>query len=106
MAMMELALDETTQHLQNVQNATTSIARFEKKLIRGERHSLFFNVRLLGARDVADEDCIHILRDQSSNMLTTSGDHRMTTRAMFLQQSLRLDSRRRKGKNTHSMKHE
>ena len=54
-----MALDKTTLHLQN---ATVSIARFEEKLIRGERHARGFNVRLLGAREVAD--FINIIRDQ------------------------------------------
>ena len=44
------------------------IARLEEKLIRAERHSRGFNVRLLGAREVAGDDYIktveNILRDQ------------------------------------------
>ena len=56
-----MALDKTTQ---NLQNATASIARFEEKLIDGERHSRCFNVRLLGARELADEDFINITWDQ------------------------------------------
>ncbi|KAI0209011.1 hypothetical protein LSAT2_006269, partial [Lamellibrachia satsuma] len=70
------ALDETTR---NLQNATASIARLDEKFIRAERHLRGFNVRLLGAHEVAGDDYIktveNILRDQfalTGNIIETA----------------------------------